>query len=193
MFIDYHHRLAELGYPYRFVVTDYKRTNRTYHVGVAIFSRHPFYDSLRIRYTGPVNLRAAESLIACDFEIHGKKIRVYNTHLQSVLFQKKDYRDIQIIRNAEDSMMEASKSLLRKLKQGYRSRSNQVDLVRKQLDHSPYPEIICGDFNDVPNSYTYLSKGDRKDAFKEKGNGIGRTFAKCHPHCESIILWLIRI
>ena len=174
--------LGELGYAYRYVVTDYKRTNGTYHVGVAIFSRSPFYDSLRIRYSGPVTLRAAESLIACDFEIRGKKIRVYNTHLQSVLLQKKDYNDIQIIRNAKDSMMEASKSLLRKLKQGYRSRGNQVDMVRRELDHSPYPAIICGDFNDVPNSYTYFQiRGDRKDAFVEKGKGLGRTFANLSP------------
>ena len=174
--------LEELGYPYRYVVTDYKRANGTYHVGVAIFSRYPFFDSLRIRYTGPVTLRAAESLIACDFDIRGKKIRVYNTHLQSVLLQKKDYNDLQIIRNAKDSMVEASKSILRKLKQGYSSRGNQVDIVRRELDHSPYPAIICGDFNDVPNSYTYFQiRGDRKDAFVEKGKGIGRTFANLSP------------
>jgi endonuclease/exonuclease/phosphatase family metal-dependent hydrolase len=174
--------LADLGYPYRYAVTDYKRANGSYHVGAAIFSRHPFFDSLRIRYTGPVTLRAAESLIACDFDIRGKKIRVYNTHLQSVLLQKKDYNDLQIIRNAKDSMMEASKSILRKLKQGYSSRGDQVDIVRRELDHSPYPAIICGDFNDVPNSYTYFQiRGSRKDAFVEKGKGLGRTFANLSP------------
>ncbi len=38
----------------------------------------------------------------------------------------------------------------------------------------PYPEIICGDFNDVPNSFTYFTiKGPRQDAFLEKGAKFG--------------------
>ncbi|HUR11764.1 MAG TPA: endonuclease/exonuclease/phosphatase family protein [Flavitalea sp.] len=174
--------LEEMGYGSRFVVTDYSRTNGTYHVGVAIFSRHPFIDSLRIRFQGPRTLRAAESLIACDITVHGKTIRIYTTHLQSVLLQKKDYRDLDIIRNAKDSMVEASRSILRKLKQGYSLRGDQVDLVRQELDRSPYPAIVCGDFNDVPNSYTYFQiKGDWNDAFVEKGSGMGRTFANLSP------------
>ena len=36
--------------------------------------------------------------------------------------------------------------------------------------------IICGDFNNTAFSYVYRKiKGDLKDAFKEAGNGFGRT------------------
>ena len=175
-------KFEEQGYKYRYVVSDYSRKNGTYQVGVAIFSRYPIFDSLRIQYTGPKSMRAAESLIACDIDFNGRKIRVYNTHLQSLLLQKKDYHDLEIIKNAKDSMMEASKSIVRKLKQGYRFRDDQVEIVRNELDKSPYPEIICGDFNDVPNSYTYFRiKGERKDAFVQKGHGLGRTYANLSP------------
>jgi endonuclease/exonuclease/phosphatase family metal-dependent hydrolase len=37
--------------------------------------------------------------------------------------------------------------------------------------------VVCGDFNDTPNSYTYhqISKG-LNDAFREAGSGIGTTY-----------------
>jgi endonuclease/exonuclease/phosphatase (EEP) superfamily protein YafD len=54
--------------------------------------------------------------------------------------------------------------------------------VREQLDKCPYPGIICGDFNDVPNSYTYYNiRGDWQDAFLKKGFGIGRTYVNISP------------
>ena len=174
--------LVRLGYKYYFSVADYQRENKRFQVGVAIFSRYPITDSARYQYQGPRNLRASESLIYADLNVKGNTIRVFNTHLQSVLFQERDYRNVEIIKNAEDSMLAASKTIVKKLKTGYSLRSEQVALVRQLLDESPFPEVICGDFNDVPNSYTYFKvRGDRKDAFHEKGNGIGRTFKEISP------------
>ena len=41
---------------------------------------------------------------------------------------------------------------------------------------------MTGDLNDVPNSYTYFKvRGVFKDAFLEKGYGIGRTFRSLSP------------
>jgi endonuclease/exonuclease/phosphatase family metal-dependent hydrolase len=121
-------------------------------------------------------------LISADLLVNGKKIRIYTTHLQSVLFQKNDYRNIEIIKSANDSMMAASRSIVKKLRQGYAFRGGQADLVRNKLDSCPYPEIICGDFNDVPNSYTYFHiKGKRQDVFVRKGSGIGRSFTAVSP------------
>ena len=174
--------ISQLGYPYHFIVSDYERANKTFQVGVAIFSRYPLLDSFHVIYPGSKLTRAAESLIAIDIKLNGKPIRIFTTHLQSVLLQKDDYRNLEIIKNADDSIMEASKSLLKKLKQGYTFRSDQVDTVRKELDASPYPEIICGDFNDIPNSYSYFRiRHDRLDAFVEKSSGIGRTFSHISP------------
>ena len=174
--------LQKMGYAYCYKVIDYGRKGGPYEVGVAIFSRFPITDTIRIRYPGPVKLRAAESLIACDINIKGQTIRVFNTHLQSVLFQPKDYQDLRTIKNADDSLLDASRSIVKKLKQGYASRGYQVDIVREQLDKSPHPAIICGDFNDIPNSYTYFHiRGNRQDAFIATSNGIGRTFSNISP------------
>jgi endonuclease/exonuclease/phosphatase family metal-dependent hydrolase len=173
--------ITNLGYPYSMVVYDYTGWKTAWQTGVAIFSKYPIIDSVHIKYPGPLNFRAAESLIGTDINFNGQTIRVFTTHLQSVLFKSKDYRNIELIKSG-DSMIEASKSVALKLAQGYKFRSQQVKIVRQQLDSSPYPEIICGDFNDVPNSYTYFKiKGDRKDSFTQAGKGIGRTFATLAP------------
>jgi len=59
----------------------------------------------------------------------------------------------------------------------FKRRGVQAGIVRKAMDESPYPSLICGDFNDVPNSYTYFHiRGSHQDAFLKKGFGIGRTF-----------------
>jgi endonuclease/exonuclease/phosphatase family metal-dependent hydrolase len=171
-----------MNYPYCYKVIDYGRKGGPLEVGVAIFSRFPITDSMRIRYPGPVQLRAAESLISCDIKVGEQTIRVFNTHLQSVLFQKQDYEKLRMIKTADDSMLDASKSIVKKLKQGYTSRGAQVDIVREQLDKSPHPVVICGDFNDVPNSYTYFHiRGNRQDAFIAASNGIGRTYREIAP------------
>ena len=85
-------------------------------------------------------------------------------------------------------MLEASRSLAKKLKNALGLRGYQADTVRKQLDASPYPLIICGDFNDVPNSYTYFHiRGNLQDAFIAKCFGIGRSYIHISPTFVSII------
>jgi len=174
----------ELNYPYYYFASDHVTWNGIYEHGVAIFSKYPIVDSFRIRYPGPDSLRARESLISATIDINGKKINVFTTHLQSFLFSGKEYRSLHTIKQAEDkdSVLEASKSIISKFRTSYRMRSQQADIVRKLLDNSPYPEIICGDFNDVPNSYTYFTiKGNRQDAFVQKSFGLGRTFVFISP------------
>src|SRR5699024_7253767 len=61
-------------------------------------------------------------------------------------------------------------------------RSKEVDILAEKIKESPYPVLVCGDFNDPPNSYSYSSVSDGlKDAFLEKGFGVGRTFRKVSP------------
>ena len=57
-----------------------------------------------------------------------------------------------------------------------RLRGIQATIVRNATDKSPYPSVVCGDFNDVPNSYTYFNiRGKRQDAFLASSFGVGRT------------------
>lgn len=173
---------SAMGYPYNYWVGDYILKKGTYLAGTAIFSKYPIVKTFRLQYNGERKDKAFESLIAADLDLGKDTIRVFTTHLQSILLKDDDYKNIEVIRNVDDSMVAASKSILRKLKNGYKYRGGQAQMVREELDKSPYPEIICGDFNDVPNSYTYFTiKGPRQDAFLEKAAGFGRTYNKISP------------
>ena len=59
------------------------------------------------------------------------------------------------------------------------SRMNFEDIFRKYLNNLSKSKnvIVCGDFNDIPLSYTHQKFNDElKDAFTEAGNGIGITY-----------------
>ena len=72
--------------------------------------------------------------------------------------------------------------MMGKLRGAYKKRSVQAEMLHEKIKESPYPVIVCGDFNDVPNSYTYYTaKGNLLDAFLKKGSGFGRTFRFISP------------
>jgi endonuclease/exonuclease/phosphatase family metal-dependent hydrolase len=170
---------TRLKFPYFFFSKDYQ--TKKYENGVIIFSKYPIEATSQNHYGNNVPT-ATESLISIDIRVKGSMMRVYTTHLQSVLFKTKDFRNVEIIRNAEDSMLEASRSLAKKLKSALGLRGYQADTVRKQMDACPYPMVICGDFNDVPNSYTYFHiRNHLQDAFIAKCFGIGRSYIYISP------------
>jgi endonuclease/exonuclease/phosphatase family metal-dependent hydrolase len=171
----------QLNFPYFFFSKDFHNHFSKYETGDIIFSKFPIVDS-SLAYFRSDNIQKTERLIAADINVNGKIIRVYTTHLQSVTFKQKDFRNVEIVRNAEDSILQASRSLAKKLKDALGLRGYQADTVRRKLDGSPYPLIICGDFNDVPNSYTYFHiRGNLQDAFIAKNFGIGRTYMYISP------------
>ena len=168
-----------MGYPYYYFVPHYFRYNKAYRMGVAIFSKYPIDDTAVVPYK--LN-SAADNLIYSDINVNGKIIRLMTIHLQSVRFNPVDYEGINRIRNTDDEGLEASRTILSKIIKAYRWRSSQADQVREEIDKSPHPVILCGDFNDVPNSYTYFKiRGDMKDAFLAKGAGIGKTLRILGP------------
>jgi endonuclease/exonuclease/phosphatase family metal-dependent hydrolase len=157
-------------YPYYFFSEDYIRKNG-YQSGCIIFSKYPIIRSHKIKY--PV----AESLIYTDVVKGKDTIRIYTTHLQSLKFKKQDYDDIEKIKQQEEDALPASKNIVYKMQLAFKRRAQQTDIITDEITQSPYPSVICGDFNDVPNSYTYFHiKGNRQDAFLKKSFGIGRTF-----------------
>ena len=171
--------VKKMGYSYFYFVPHYFRYNKAYRMGVAIFSKFPIVDTATVPYK---QNSAADNLVYADIDVNGTKIRLMTTHLQSVRFNPVDYEGINKIKNTEDRSLEASKTILSKIIKAYRYRSGQAEQVREEIDKSPLPVIVCGDFNDVPNSYTYFTiKGDLKDAFIAKGAGIGKTLKMLGP------------
>ena len=166
-----------MGYPYFYYSWDGDGGEQWF--GQMIFSRFPIIDSGKLTVPRPSQ---TDSLIYADILHNNDTIRFYTTHLQSVQFQKQDYEKIEEIKNREDSLLENSKSIFAKLRRAIIYRSRQAKIVRDITRQSPHPYVITGDFNDVPNSFTYFTiKGDLQDAFLKKGFGIGRTYSGLSP------------
>jgi endonuclease/exonuclease/phosphatase family metal-dependent hydrolase len=168
----------KLNYPYFYYSWDFDTEDHW--TGQIIFSRYPIIDSGIIRFPRP-GLR--EALIHADILYKGDTVRFYTTHLQSVLFKKGDLENIEEMKTADDSLIENSRNIFSKLSRAMIYRSRQARIVKDIVSNSPHPFVITGDFNDVPNSYTYFTiKGDDlSDAFLQKGFGMGRTYSALSP------------
>ncbi|WP_207492004.1 endonuclease/exonuclease/phosphatase family protein [Aridibaculum aurantiacum] len=164
-------------FPYYFFSKDFTRSSpQGYKAGSIIFSKYPIVDSGKVRYPG----EQGESLIYADVLKAGKILRVFTTHLQSFRFKREDYEGMKKVAKNEDPA--ASKTIFQKMKTAFTIRGEQARIVRDALDNSPHPSIITGDFNDVPNSYTYFHiRGDWQDVFLASSLGIGRTYLALAP------------
>ena len=167
----------ELKYPYYYF--SYEEDSKDQYYSSIIFSRLPMVDTGKIYYPKP---GITEVLLHADLKLNGDTIRVYTTHLQSVLFVKTDYDKIEQIQHGEEGAIKNSRSIFSKLKLAATIRGRQANSAKEDLINSPYPVLFTGDLNDVPTSYTYAAiRGDMHDVFLEKGLGIGRTFSALSP------------
>ncbi len=169
--------IKDLGYPYHL----FAKTEAAAHTvsGVIIFSKYPIINSDTINFGQNTK---AEHLIYIDIKRGKKTLRIFTTHLQSVRFDHTQYASLNKLKHAKDPGYRDSRTIISKLKTGYEYRYAQAGIVKKQIEESPYPAIITGDFNDVPNSNTYFTiKGRLQDSFLKKGSLIGRTFRFISP------------
>ena len=151
------------------------------HFGTMIFSKYPIIKKRHITHP-PYNYNSTFQYV--DIVKQTDTFRVFNIHLQSLRLSKGDVNYIQDESLKEKAKnIEETKSILSKLKSGLVNRKKQSDWIREEMDKSPFPMIVCGDFNDVPNSYAYETIGKGlQNAFVEKGTGIGRTFSGIAPN-----------
>lgn len=142
--------------------------------GVVTFSKFPITDTGRIAFNGGL----ANECVFTDININGKPVRLYNVHFQSIHLGYDDYATLDSLQGPAQTNWSSIKKIMRKMKLAYSKRSWQANAVKASMDEYKGAKILCGDFNDVPVSYTYKTViGDLQDAFVEKGRGFGATFA----------------
>lgn len=142
--------------------------------GSITFSKYPIINLGEIRFPGSSNL-----VLFSDIQINNNKIiRVYNCHLQSYSIDPDDYSIIDSLGTGSNSkQIKEARKISYKLKTGFKLRAVQSRKIADHISKSPYPVIVCGDFNDTPISYAYRQvRGDLKDAFVEAGWGISNTY-----------------
>lgn len=141
---------------------------------LAIFTRFPILN------TGHLTHDDKSIGIFADILWENDTLRVYNLHLASIHFKIEDYHFWSEIRknSDQDSLTTGTFRIFKKIDAASIKRSKQVKIITNHFESSPYPIIVCGDFNDSPSSYAYNKiLGDKKDAFVESGSGFGSTYA----------------
>jgi endonuclease/exonuclease/phosphatase family metal-dependent hydrolase len=164
-----HAQYFSAEYPYSYFSKDYQTRELAYYSGCIIYSKYKIIDVQRFAYQNK------ESLIGTTILKGDDTIRVYTTHLASYRFKQKDF-------DAIDDATKNKWGVVRKMKHAFEERAIQAAMVEKEINSSPYPTIITGDFNDVPNSYTYQKIANGwQDAFLAKGFGFGATYLGLSP------------
>lgn len=158
------------------------RTSIDEGIGMAVFSKYP------ILAHGIIQLADRSSDNQClyiDVKKGNKTFRVYSVHLQSIRFDPDDYRYLNSISQQGKPDVNSTKRLGSKLKTAFIKRSEQVFKLKDHANACPYPYIISGDFNDTPTSFAVnqIGKG-LKNAFREKGSGLGRTYNGNFPNYQ---------
>ncbi|MFY7731851.1 MAG: endonuclease/exonuclease/phosphatase family protein [Bacteroidia bacterium] len=148
---------------------------------ISILSRYPIVNS---GFVERVNSNGNATIFA-DIKYKNDTIRIINTHLKSIAFDKKDFQtvaEIETDKNEKEVGLLDIKSIAGKLKRAFINRSKQAEAIQKFIEKSKHKIILTGDFNDSPASYAYnIIKGDMKDAFIESGSGFSSTYTGKMP------------
>lgn len=150
----------------------YHSTPTDTRTGSVIYSRY------RILRWGYVADSSAIRTLWADLALNGDTLRVYSNHLHSTQITREDDEFLSRDNFLTDTAREAKmRSIVRRFRDNSIARAAQADTVAAAMRESPYPRIVCGDFNDTPMSYVYhtMSQGTT-DAFRTAGKGYSSTF-----------------
>ena len=163
-------------YPYR---------SHGYH-DVTILSRYPYtvVEDTLMRQTfdnNPAHYHVYAK--AFDIDIAGRQLRVVSSHLQSIGLSDGDKRTYENLTRLDsvgsrEQMSQVRHSLYGKLASAYRRRASEAHVMRQFIDSCPPNLIVCGDFNDTPASFSYLTvRGDDLcDAYADAAFGPTFTY-----------------
>jgi endonuclease/exonuclease/phosphatase family metal-dependent hydrolase len=144
--------------------------------GLAVYSRFPIIRDRFMKFDDSFNCMMMTDLVIR----RGDTLRVLNCHLQTTSLTASDkvfMTPEQFVQTDSGQKKQRLKSIMGKLSRSYRIRATQADTVAKIVAASPYPVIVCGDFNDTPQSYAYRTiRGDLVDAYTQKGHGTSSTY-----------------
>lgn len=134
-------------YPYSYI--DFSQYDTRHQFGLMVWSKYPLINKQTLHYEWKGNISDR-----CDIVVGEDTIRLFNNHLQSYSFTAKDLEDFDKSRTYKG--LKASYYRIReKLKFALPLRNEQARVVRQEIEESPYPAIVVGDFNSTEWSYAY--------------------------------------
>ncbi|MFR9526756.1 MAG: endonuclease/exonuclease/phosphatase family protein [Rikenellaceae bacterium] len=163
----------------RFKGKDYSDFLKKYYR--AVVSQQAIFSRYKILETSDELLRDdsdSGSGFWVDLLISSDTVRLYNLHLHSTAITLSDDDYLSDMEFISDSQSEDKlKGMISRFRRSSIGRATQADSIATSIAASPYPVIVCGDFNDTPNSYAFrkISNG-LQDTFQEAGTGYTYTY-----------------
>lgn len=125
-----------LNKKYRYSYIDFAIYDKRHQYGTMVWSKYPLINKQSIHYRTIGNISNR-----CDIVVGNDTIRLINNHLESYNFRAEDLDDMD--------------KLKAKWLRAVPLRNEQARVVRQEIDDSPYPVIVVGDFNSIVLSYAY--------------------------------------
>lgn len=153
-------------YASEFNVPGYPHRTNTYYI-TALNSRTELIHHEKIPTT-----QNGEAFFA-DIKINGKMIRFINVYLNPFMFEKSKVKPADDLNKNKQKLRYIAATLI----PTFKAHQSEVEIIKNTIKKSPYPVILAGDFNSVPNSYEYYQLSDGlQDAFVEVGRGNATSF-----------------
>lgn len=150
------------SFPHKYI----KQKDGSAEFGLAIFSKYPIINAGSLDFPTPSNNNA----IYADIVVKEDTLRFINVHLQSFSL-KPNLSNLNLEK-------EESKRVFRGMGYTFVRQEEQMQSILDLINETPYEVVVLGDFNNTAYSYIYreLRSAGFNDAYKEEGNGFGRTF-----------------
>lgn len=143
-----------------------------------IFSTYPIVKSGNTEFEMTNN-----GAMWADIKIDEKHtFRVFNVHMETTginrtLSEASSQQELAEEQPAYNKELSIAEKIYENYSFRCEVRSGQAITIANQKMQAEWPVILCGDFNDVPYSFTYHTLlGNLKDGFKEGGHGWGSTY-----------------
>lgn len=150
-----------------------------YHAGetssdIKILSKYPVQSNNHSGFSG----RGFEFF---KVKMPAHELNVAMVHLTSYELteeERKVVTDARSINGAKESVKELKTTIYHKMRNAFQQRAESAKLLRDAIERTPGPLIVCGDFNDVPASWTYniVVADDMRDAYAETNFGPTWTY-----------------
>ena len=105
-----------------------------------------------------------------------RSVTIVNLHLSSYdldVEERDVVEDMRSLEEVKQGAKEFKSSLIAKLSKAFRMRAKAAETIRNYIDGIEGEVVVCGDFNDVVDSWAYsvIAGDDMKDAYLEAGCG----------------------
>ena len=166
-------RAFDEQYPYKKI---FLNDNSYYESGLACLSKYPIVEATPIIY--PKNTNGS---IVYSIDIKGKTVKFIVNHLESNRLSPDDrglFNYVTSHLSESDSLMgDVKRQIVWKIANASKRRARQADVIANYIKNLDDYIVVCGDFNDTQQSYTYNTiRGNLNDAYIENCFGPDVTY-----------------